>query len=148
MTLAPAGTTEFVVNGEPASVKSNHPHLLAALREELDVTSPKDGCSPSGQCGACTVLLDGKPIQSCLVSMEKAAGKAVTTLEGFADDERARLANAFATTGALQCGFCTPGIMVRTKALLDQKGKDLDPRYGGGSARRPPVPVHGIHQDL
>jgi xanthine dehydrogenase molybdenum-binding subunit len=125
MTLAPTGTTELVVNGEPASVRSTHPHLLAALREELDVTSPKDGCSPSGQCGACTVLLDGKPIQSCLVSMEKAQGKAVTTLEGFADEERQRLANAFAATGALQCGFCTPGIMVRTKALLDQKGKDL-----------------------
>jgi len=132
MTLAPTGTTELVVNGDAASVRSNHPHLLAALREELNVTSPKDGCSPSGQCGACTVLLDGKPIQSCLVSMEKAQGKAVTTLEGFADEERQRLANAFAATGALQCGFCTPGIMVRTKALLDQKGKDLTRETAAG----------------
>ncbi len=115
----------FVVNGLPVSARAGHPHLLAALREELDVTSPKDGCSPSGQCGACTVLLDGKPIQSCLVSMEKADGKEVTTLEGFDHSERLRLSHAFAAAGALQCGFCTPGILVRTKALLDQKGKDL-----------------------
>ncbi|MDJ0962392.1 MAG: selenium-dependent xanthine dehydrogenase [Acidimicrobiia bacterium] len=132
MTLEATGTAQFVVNGEPASVRSDHPHLLAALREELDVTSPKDGCSPSGQCGACTVLLDGRPIQSCLVSLEKAEGKAVTTLEGFDPEERARLANAFAATGALQCGFCTPGIMVRTKALLDQKGKDLTKETAAG----------------
>ncbi len=115
-------TTSFSVNGRDVQVRSDHPHLLAALREELGVTSPKDGCSPSGQCGACTVLLDGKAIQSCLVNMEKAEGKAVTTLEGFEPAERDRLSKAFAVTGALQCGFCTPGILVRTKALFDQKG--------------------------
>ncbi len=81
-------TTSFSVNGRDVQVRSDHPHLLAALREELGVTSPKDGCSPSGQCGACTVLLDGKAIQSCLVNMEKAEGKAVTTLEGFEPAER------------------------------------------------------------
>jgi aldehyde oxidoreductase len=119
-------STSFTVNGLPVEVAADHPHLLSALREELGVTSPKDGCSPSGQCGACTVLLDGKAIQSCLVSMEKVEGKSVTTLEGFETQERERLANAFAATGALQCGFCTPGILVRTKALIDQKGSDLD----------------------
>ncbi len=121
----PPGTINFTVNGSAVTVRSEHPHLLAALREELGITSAKDGCSPSGQCGACTVLLDGKAIQSCLVGMEKAAGKEVTTLEGFDGAERDRLAAAFSATGALQCGFCTPGILVRTKALLDQKGKDL-----------------------
>ena len=125
MTLTTPGTINFALNGDVVSVRSDHPHLLAALREELGTTSPKDGCSPSGQCGACTVLLDGKAIQSCLVDMAKAEGKEVTTLEGFDQDERDRLATAFAVTGALQCGFCTPGILVRTKALLDQKGKDL-----------------------
>ncbi len=125
MTFTTPKTTSFRLNGGHASVRSDHPHLLAALREELGITSPKDGCSPSGQCGACTVLLDGKAIQSCLVEMNKAAGKEVTTLEGFDPEERERLATAFAVTGALQCGFCTPGILVRTKALLDQKGKDL-----------------------
>ncbi len=126
MTLTTPEVFEFRLNGAGVAVRGDHPHLLAALRDELDVTSPKDGCSPSGQCGACTVLLDGKAIQSCLVSLEKAAGKEVTTLEGLEGGERDRLATAFAVTGALQCGFCTPGIVMRTKALLDQKGKDLD----------------------
>ena len=119
-------STSFSVNGLPVEVSADHPHLLSALREELGITSPKDGCSPSGQCGACTVLVDGKAIQSCLVSMEKVEGKSVSTLEGFEEAERRRLADAFASTGALQCGFCTPGILVRTKALIDQKGADLD----------------------
>ena len=125
MTLTTPGISSFVVNGQNVSVAADHPHLLSALREELGITSPKDGCSPSGQCGACTVLLDGKAIQSCLVTLEKAEGKTVTTLEGFEQVERDRLATAFAAAGALQCGFCTPGILVRTKALLDQKGSDL-----------------------
>ena len=126
MTLAPHQTVTITINGEARSVEADHPHLLAALREELNVTSPKDGCSPSGQCGCCTVLMEGKAIQACLVSMEKADGKEIVTLEGFAEDERDRLARAFAAKGALQCGFCTPGILVRAKALIDQKGSDLD----------------------
>jgi xanthine dehydrogenase molybdenum-binding subunit len=116
----------FRLNGADVRAAADHPHLLAALREELGITSAKDGCSPSGQCGCCTVLLDGKATVSCLVSMDKAAGKEITTLEGFTSTDRDRLARAFAATGALQCGFCTPGIVVRTKSLLDQKGKDLD----------------------
>ncbi|MDH5502445.1 MAG: molybdopterin-dependent oxidoreductase [Acidimicrobiia bacterium] len=118
--------TNLVVNGQAIEVGMHHPHLLAALREEVGVTSAKDGCAPQGQCGCCTVLLDGKAIQACLVSMEKAAGKEVVTLEGFDEAERDRLARGFAAKGALQCGFCTPGILVRAKALIDQKGKDLD----------------------
>ena len=119
MTLM-ASAVSLTVNGRTVSVRSDHAHLLAALREELDITSPKDGCAPSGQCGACTVLLDGKAIQSCLVSMEKAAGKAVTTLEGFDEAERDRLATAFAVTGALQCGFCTPGILLTLVSFLEE----------------------------
>ena len=86
-------------------MRADHPHLLSALREELDVTSPKDGCSPSGQCGCCTVMVDGKAIVSCTQSVEKVAGKQVTTLEGVAGDERQRFADAFAACGGLQCGF-------------------------------------------
>jgi aldehyde oxidoreductase len=119
------GSTAFVLNGTPVEVRNDHPHLLSAIREELGVTSAKDGCSPMGQCGCCTVLLDGKASVSCLISLEKAAGKSVTTLEGFSAEERERFACAFAATGALQCGFCTPGIVVRLKALLDKKGSDL-----------------------
>src|SRR3954451_2154450 len=99
----------FRLNGVPVSVDDGHPHLLAALREELDVLSPKDGCSPSGQCGCCTVLVDGKAVVSCNLSLAKVEGSAITTLEGLGNDERERLAGAFAATGALQCGFCTPG---------------------------------------
>ncbi len=119
-------STAFTVNGTPAEVDDKHPHLLSALRSDLGLTSAKDGCSPSGQCGACTVLVDGKAMASCLVSLEKAEGKTITTLEGFDRSERDRYADAFAATGALQCGFCTPGIVVRAKALIDQKGSALD----------------------
>ncbi|MFC0080970.1 molybdopterin cofactor-binding domain-containing protein [Aciditerrimonas ferrireducens] len=118
-------TTTFQLNGRPVSVEGDHPHLLAALREELGVTSVKDGCSPQGQCGCCTVLLDGKAQVSCLVSLEKAAGKTVQTLEGLDPAARERLARAFAAHGALQCGFCTPGIVLRVHSLLERRGRDL-----------------------
>ena len=126
MTTAPPQTISFRLNGEQVSVSADHPHLLAALREELDVTSPKDGCSPSGQCGACTVLVDGKARVSCSTALDKVADNEVTTLEGFEQAERERFANTFAAHGALQCGFCIPGILVRAKALIDQKGASLD----------------------
>ena len=121
--------TTFDLNGGPVEASADHPHLLAALRDELGVTSPKDGCSPSGQCGSCTVLLDGKARVACQISMEKAEGSLVTTMEGLSGDERIRYAEAFAARGALQCGFCIPGILMRTKALLDKaadQGKVLD----------------------
>ena len=110
--------TAFVLNGAPVEVPDDRAHLLVALREDLGIISTKDGCAPSGQCGCCTVLLDGKAVVACQVSLEKVAGREVVTLEGIA--ERERYADAFAAAGALQCGFCTPGILVRTKALLDK----------------------------
>ena len=114
---------EFTVNGQTVSVGDHHDHLLAALRDELRITSPKDGCSPSGQCGCCTVLIDGKARISCQTSIEKAAGAEITTLEGVDEAERQRMADTFAAHGALQCGFCTPGIVMRTVALL---GRDKE----------------------
>ncbi len=118
-------TTTFSVNGEPAVIHGDHPHLLAALRDELGLISPKDGCAPSGQCGCCTILLDGKAVVACQVSLERASGKSVVTLEGVDPAERDRYAQAFGSCGALQCGFCTPGIIMRTKGLIDKKGRDL-----------------------
>src|SRR5215510_701799 len=91
----------FVLNGTPVSVRADHPHLLAALREELDITSPKDGCSPSGQCGCCTVHVDGKAVVSCQQPLAKVAGKHVLTLEGVDPTERDAFANAFAACGGL-----------------------------------------------
>lgn len=115
----------FSLNGVPVTVRSDHPHLLAALREELNVTSPKDGCSPSGQCGCCTVLVDGKAIVSCQQPLSKIAGSTIITLEGFPAEERKRYADAFAACGGLQCGFCIPGILVRAKSQIDKKGTSL-----------------------
>jgi xanthine dehydrogenase molybdenum-binding subunit len=115
----------FTVNETPVTVRGNHPHLLAALREELNITSPKDGCSPSGQCGCCTVLVNGKAVVSCQTPLAKVAGGSVTTLEGVNEEERSRYSQAFAACGGLQCGFCIPGIVVRAKAQVDKKGADL-----------------------
>lgn len=119
------GRVEFVLNGQPVSVAAHHPHLLAALREELDVTSPKDGCSPSGQCGCCTVLVGSKAVVSCQQPLAKVAGAEVTTLEGLPETERDAFATAFAACGGLQCGFCIPGIVMRAKSQIDKKGADL-----------------------
>ena len=116
---------QFVANGVPVSVRNNHPHLLSALREELNITSPKDGCSPSGQCGCCTVFVNGKAVVSCQTSLEKVAGGEVTTLEGIDESERRKYSDAFAACGGLQCGFCIPGIVVRAKAQVDKKGAGL-----------------------
>ena len=89
------------------------------------MTSVKDGCSPQGQCGCCTVIIDGKVQISCTYSLDKVAGRSVTTLEGVDADERTRFADAFAACGGLQCGFCIPGIVMRAKAQIDKKGAEL-----------------------
>ena len=115
----------FEVNGTPVTVGSHHPHLLSALREELNITSPKDGCSPSGQCGCCTVMVNGKAVVSCQTPLEKCVGGTVVTLEGIDQTERDKYSQAFAACGGLQCGFCIPGIVVRAKAQVDKKGSSL-----------------------
>jgi len=126
MTLVPeSSTVALTVNGRAVRIQGEHPHLLSALREELDITSAKDGCSPSGQCGCCTVLVDGKVVVSCQQSLEKVAGKSITTLEGLPEDERRRFADAFSACGGLQCGFCIPGIVMRAKGQIDKKGAAL-----------------------
>jgi xanthine dehydrogenase molybdenum-binding subunit len=125
MTSMSSTKVSLTVNGREVSVDPSHPHLLSALRDELDVTSPKDGCSPSGQCGCCTVLIDGKPVVSCQQPLTKVAGKSIVTLEGLPTEERDRYAQAFAACGGLQCGFCIPGILMRAKGQIDKKGSAL-----------------------
>lgn len=136
----PVTSTAFVLNGSPVSVRSDHPHLLAALREELNVTSVKDGCSPTGQCGCCTVHLDGKAQVSCQISLEKVAGRNVLTLDGVDEAERETYATAFSACGGLQCGFCIPGIVMRAKSQVDKKGSalkaDTMARHLGGNLCR------------
>ena len=117
--------TAFQLNGEGVVVSDEHEHLLGALRDELGVISPKDGCAPSGQCGACTVLVGEKARVACQTSLERTNGENVTTLEGFDDAELQRYCDSFAAHGALQCGFCIPGILVRAKALIEKKGEAL-----------------------
>ena len=137
----------FTCNGAACPVRADHPHLLAALREELDVTSPKDGCSPSGQCGCCTVLVDGKAVVSCQLPLAKVAGKSIVTLEGVDEDERRRYADAFAACGGLQCGFCIPGHRRAGQGPDRQEGRGPHPRRHGPPPRRPPLPLHRLRED-
>ena len=121
--------TIFELNGKRVEVVGEHAHLLGALRDELGILSAKDGCSPSGQCGCCTVIMNGKARISCQLSVERAEGSSIQTLEGIDPAEIDRMGQTFAACGALQCGFCTPGIMVRTKVLVDKKGEKLEREY-------------------
>jgi carbon-monoxide dehydrogenase small subunit len=113
-------TVEFHVNGEPAAPAfAPCKTLLEVLREDLNLCGTKHGCE-LGECGACAVLLDGRPVLSCLVLGVECAGREVTTVEGLAADGRLHpLQDTFADLGAAQCGYCTPGFLVTAKALLD-----------------------------
>ncbi len=108
------------VNGESHTVAAEAHHtLLEVLREELGLTGTKHGCE-LGECGACTVLLDGKPVLSCLTLPLRIGGAEVTTVEGLAKGpELDPLQIAFAEEGAAQCGYCTPGMLMSARALLD-----------------------------
>jgi carbon-monoxide dehydrogenase small subunit len=110
----------LTVNGTPYEVAIEPRHsLLQLLREELHLTGTKEGCS-EGECGACTVLLDGKTVDSCLIFALEAQGRDITTIEGLAQgDQLHPVQKAFAEYGAVQCGFCTPGMILAAKALLD-----------------------------
>ena len=109
----------FTLNGNSTDIKGRHPHLLSALRDELGVISPKDGCAPSGQCGCCVVLIDGRAVKSCTQLALQAEGRSVTTIEGLAENgELHPLQQAFWDNHGLQCGYCTPGMILSSVALL------------------------------
>ena len=114
----------FTVDGKDVEVPDDGSSLLATLRDRLGLHSPKDGCSPQGQCGCCTVLVDGQPRVACVTPARRVRGRAVTTLDGLDADRRQAWGEAFCATGGSQCGFCTPGIVVRLDALA-AKGADL-----------------------
>ncbi len=97
-----------------------HRTLLDVIREDLGFTGTKQGCG-NGECGACTVLLDGDPVNACLVLALQADGKSVTTIEGLSKGGKLdAIQEAFIAKGAIQCGFCTPGMVLSVKALLDR----------------------------
>ena len=106
---------KFVLNGKAVSIQA-HPmkRLLDVLREDCGLTGTKEGCG-EGECGACTVLLDGQPVNACLVPFAHVRGARVTTIEGIRG--RHRLQQAFVEEGAVQCGLCTPGLVVAASAL-------------------------------
>lgn len=111
----------LTVNGESHDLAvAPHRTLLEVLREELDLTGTKMGCG-DGDCGTCTVLLDGVPVTSCMMLAMDARGKEITTIEGLATNGQLRpLQQAFIEHGALQCGFCTPGMILTAEYLLAQ----------------------------
>ena len=107
----------FTVNGKPVTVEQNQ-KLIRYLRDSLGLTSVKDGCS-EGACGTCTVLIDGRPTRACIPQTDKLEGKSVLTVEGLTDFEKRVYTYAFGQAGAVQCGFCIPGMVMCAKALLD-----------------------------
>ena len=122
----------MVLNGEEVTVEVGPDALLVdALRDQLELTGTKEACG-EGECGACTVLLDGEPVTSCLVPALKAQGREVMTVEGLASGgELHPLQKAFIEHGAVQCGYCTPGMLMSAKALLDR-----DPHPTEGEIRQ------------
>ncbi len=114
----------FILNGERKDVEvSPEMTLLELLREVLGLTGTKEGCG-EGECGACTVLLDGRPVYSCLLLAAQVDGREVETIEGVGTEEEPHpLQRAFVKKGAVQCGFCTPGMIMTAKALLEENPK-------------------------
>ncbi len=119
----------FTVNGKAVQTDSDQT-LLFFLRETLSLTSVKNGCS-EGACGTCTVLVDGRPVRACVLRTSKLGGKAIVTCEGLSEREQAVYAYAFSEAGAVQCGFCTPGMVMAAKGLLD-----INPRPGRAEVKK------------
>jgi aerobic carbon-monoxide dehydrogenase small subunit len=126
-------TLSFTVNDEPVeTLVQPYVTLLDALREDLGLTGPKEGCG-TGDCGACTVHLDGQPVASCLMLAMQARGRAVRTIEGLARAGVLHpLQDAFVRLGVPQCGFCIPGVLMAAAAVLEEhpRPSEEDIRYG------------------
>jgi len=110
---------ELTLNGKPVSVEPDEGEsLLELLRERFGLRSMKDGCAPEGSCGACTVMVDGRAVVSCAQKAARVEGKEVVTLEGLSEEARTQWSECFAAAGASQCGFCSPGIVMKAEGLL------------------------------
>jgi len=117
----------LTVNGDPVDVAvAPNATLLEVFRDQLGLYGVKEGCS-EGVCGACTVLMNGRPIRSCITLALEAEGTSILTIEGLAQEGKLHpLQEAFIAKGGVQCGFCTPGMILSAKALLDRNGKPTD----------------------
>ncbi|HBF38680.1 MAG TPA: ferredoxin [Firmicutes bacterium] len=115
---------EFTLNHQKVSLETDPlRRLLDVLREDFELTGPKEGCG-EGECGACSVLLNGRLVNSCLIAVGTIEGQEITTIEGYRDSERFKvLDQAFADAGAVQCGFCIPGMIMAAEALLRKNSK-------------------------
>ena len=118
---------KFNINGAVYEAEADPSmRLLDLLRNVFNLTGTKEGCA-EGECGACTVIVDGEPVSSCLMLAGQAEGHKITTIEGVSvDGEMSRLQQAFVDAGAVQCGFCTPGMILSAKALLDRNPHPTD----------------------
>ena len=118
----------ITVNGQKHALKIHpNPRLLDLLREELHLTGTKEGCG-IGECGACTVILDGRAVNSCLILAGQCEGREITTIEGVTPkDGLSPLQQSFLDNGAVQCGFCTPGMILSAKALLSHNPTPTEP---------------------
>ncbi len=140
--------TELVVNGE-AIVVEGHPmaRLLDILRDELDLIGTKEGCG-EGECGACTVLMNGEPVLSCLIPRIQCAEATIETVEGLAAPEAQAFLEGFVSDGGVQCGACTPGIIVTAWALLrdnpDPSRQEVQAALAGNLCRC--TGYEGIHR--
>lgn len=141
-------TLSFEVNGETVEILDERATLLAVLREQIGLHSVKDGCSPQGQCGCCTVLVDGAPRVSCVTPVRRVAGRSVTTLEGLRAEDQVRWGEAFCATGASQCGFCTPGIIVRLAGLEARSGGERDGQDEAPGEAPAAVGPEAVHRAL
>jgi len=127
---------KFSLNGESIEVEiESHLTLLQLLRDKLELKGTKEGCG-MGECGACTVLLDGKTVNSCILPAMEVHGRTVTTIEGLTDAQGNLhpIQKAFVEYGAVQCGFCSPGMVLSAKALLDENPKPTEEEIRHGIA--------------
>lgn len=118
---------KFKLNGENISLLTDpNRRLLDVIRQDFNLTGPKEGCG-EGECGACAVLLNGKIVNSCCVPLANVDGQEVMTIEGFSESKQYTIIkNAFAFTGGVQCGFCTPGMIIATQSLLSENPHPTD----------------------